>query len=185
MPEFILDRAGDVKGLDFADLDAFTQGFIECAFWQCEAPGVSSDEWPEDTSELCEGSIPADVGFADLEPESLQKIADLCAEFQRDSAELLELAYQRDGYTPQRAGHDYYLTHVGAGAGFWDRDELTKDVWRDHGSPRVGDPGWDAYAKAKGESLGDKLSEASGRGEFYLEFNPDGEGGGTVYFTGY
>jgi hypothetical protein len=185
MPEYHLDRDGEVKGLEFADLDSFTQGFIECGFWQCEAPGVGSDEWPEDTSELSEGSIPCDVGFADLEPDSLQSIADLCAEFQRDNAELLDQAYERD-YSPERAGHDFWLTHVGAGVGFWDRKELESTDPR-YSMGRIGSDTWDGKLRAelKAESLGDKLSKAAGRGEFYLEFNPDGEGGGTVYFSGY
>lgn len=47
-----------------------------------------------------------------------------CISFQNLAALLLTLAYDRGGYDAGRAGHDFWLTRNGHGAGFWDREEL-------------------------------------------------------------
>ena len=125
MAEYILDTSGAEK--EFTALDAFTQAYIEALFWTEEAPGVSTEEWNA-TEDHAEGSIPGDVGFADLAPESLAAIIADCAKFQADNAADLALAYDghfhRNGaaYDESSAGHDYLLTRNGHGAGFWDRD---------------------------------------------------------------
>lgn len=166
MPEFILDESGTVEGLAFDDLDSFTQGFIECGFFLSEASRVDTEEFlTEEYQEgiregTVDGTIPGDVSFGDLEPESVRQIRDLCEAFQREHEALLDEAYERD-YDATQAGRDYWFTHTGSGVGYWDRKELEAD------------------------GLGDRLSKAAGRGEFYLGFNPDGEGGGTVCFDGY
>lgn len=48
-----------------------------------------------------------------------------CFAFQSVNAWLLTEAYEREGYDEARAGHDFWLTRNGHGAGFWCRDELT------------------------------------------------------------
>lgn len=50
------------------------------------------------------------------------RIASDCAQFQGVHAALLLSAYECLGYGPVQAGHDFWLTRNGHGAGFWDRD---------------------------------------------------------------
>lgn len=112
MPEFVLDIGSPEGATRFADLDDFTRGYVTCVFWL----GV---EDPEDDS----GNTDADVTFDDLAPETLQSMIADCHRFQQDAAEALSEAYGR-GYSEERAGHDFWLTRNGHGAGFWDRDVL-------------------------------------------------------------
>ncbi len=58
---------------------------------------------------------------APLSASARESIREDCETFQRDHAALLAQAYAVDGYTPAQAGHDYWLTRNGHGAGFWDR----------------------------------------------------------------
>jgi len=44
-----------------------------------------------------------------------------CAAFERDNATLLSDAYAYYDYIAEQAGHDFWLTRNGHGAGFWDR----------------------------------------------------------------
>lgn len=87
-------------------LDAFTRAYIECALWS------STDNSRDD------GGDPLDdnYGVEDFAPEALAQIIEDCEAFQRA---------QRDTYgerwTDERAGHDFWLTRNGHGAGFWDR----------------------------------------------------------------
>jgi hypothetical protein len=177
MPQYQLDTSGEVAATDWRDLDEFTQAFIEAAFWTSECPGVDSEEFEteehqEAMREGCaDGTIPGDVGFDDLTPEALASITALCRAFQAEAGDLLAEAYGRADYSPAQAGHDYWLTYNGHGTGFWDRKPLeNSELWEELGSPRVGEPGWDEYAKAKDSSLGERLSKACGRGELYLYF---------------
>lgn len=114
MPEFIMngrDRAAN-------ELDAFTLGYVEALFFtetECGTDAESHD--PENESPLH-----GNCGFDDLAPETLEKVKADCERFQKENAELLALAYERDGYDSHRAGVDFWLTRNGHGAGFWDRD---------------------------------------------------------------
>lgn len=122
MPEFIMPF-GDVESVrTFNSLDAFTQGYVEAMFFT--DTGTGDDEELEDAC------------FDDLSFEALVDIIEDCRDFQGEQAAQLLEAYAREGYSEERAGHDYWLTRNGHGAGFWDRSEL------DEGS------------------LGDKLSDA-------------------------
>lgn len=149
MPEFILDSAGTVHDVrapsieavkrvdvDFCDLDAFTQGYIEALFFTESSPAYDSEEWFSDECKAAQeegradGNIPGDTGFSDLAPDSLARIIADCAAFQADNAELLELAYAlepgspefmyaRDPIDPQRAGQLFWYARNGHGIG-WD-----------------------------------------------------------------
>lgn len=88
-------------------LDSFTSSYIECALWS------STD----DDGEPLDGLYTAD----DLAESTLRQIVDNCADFQASFADLLSQAYARDGYSSEQAGHDFWLTRNGHGAGFWDR----------------------------------------------------------------
>jgi hypothetical protein len=129
MPEFILDDTGTVDGRDFADLDAFTRGYIEALFFtnQSSIPMVEFDS--EESQERiregqADGDLPNDSGFSDLHPSSLESIIADCARFQEVAAPLLSLAYELDDYSPEQAGRDFLYTRNGHGVGFWDRKEL-------------------------------------------------------------
>ncbi len=141
MPQFILDTDGEVTIESpvqiiktFDDLDAFTQGYIECLFFTNTGCG-DSVEWatPEYQHRMAEGQtdgeLPNDVGFADLAPDALAEIIEECANFQRDAAELLADSYGKEVdkgyiYDETRAGHDFWYTRNGHGTGFWDRTGL-------------------------------------------------------------
>lgn len=74
-----------------------------------------------------------DLAAEDVAPEALRKMAQDCAAFQKQAADLLAEAYDRDGYgntqwsAPAQAGHDFWLTRNRHGAGFWDRGALEAD----------------------------------------------------------
>ena len=94
----------EIKNLH-RDVDDFTRGYITAALWTEEEELQSK-------------------GWTDLSPETLQKMIDDCAKFQRDNAELLSKAiYKQFGHTnSEYAGQDFWLTRNGHGAGFWDGD---------------------------------------------------------------
>jgi len=131
MPEFILDRGTPESAALFAELDPFTQAYIEAAFWtECE-PGTCHGEdgngepWNPDYH----SSLPGDVTFADLHPETLAQMVKDCDEFMHSAAwldacaSLDSLDPDLDGGTDSaQGGHDFWLTRNGHGAGFWDGD---------------------------------------------------------------
>lgn len=97
-------------------LDKFTQAYLEAALWS------STDETnPE------QGGEPLDktYGVKDIEPETLSEMVRDCRKFQEDNAELIDddnVAVESDHCCEARAGHDFWLTRNGHGAGFWDGD---------------------------------------------------------------
>lgn len=97
---------------------AFLSAYIECALW-------SSTDGDKDES------LDANHSEADLAPETRATMEEDCTAFQVAMESLLHKAYAK-GYSPTQAGHDFWLTRNGHGAGFWDRnlgkigDALTK-----------------------------------------------------------
>lgn len=86
-------------------LDTFTKAYIECALWSSMDESTPSGGEPMDRN----------YSVKDIAPETLEKMVADCAKFQSENAELI---------TPDlsRAGHDFWLTRNGHGAGFWDGD---------------------------------------------------------------
>jgi len=85
-------------------LDAFTRQYVATALWS----STGDDEEPLDD----------DHGPEDIDPDTLRRMAADCARFQRENA-----ADIGDGQEDaERAGHDFWLTRNGHGAGFWDGD---------------------------------------------------------------
>lgn len=128
----------------FGDCDEFTQAYIEAALWSTNDESTPS------------GGVPLDDNYSpnDIAPQTLLEIIEDCEAFQRDNAADLSLAYEqykRSEWSPQaQAGHDFWLTRNGHGAGFWDRG-LEDD-------------------------LGDRLSDASRKlGEVNLYVGDDGK----------
>lgn len=102
MPEFILDLGSSETARDFNSLDSFTQGYIEAMFFTC------GGELGDDLN---------DASFDELAPETLARVIADCAKF-RDDAKIVACIADKDA----QAGHDFWLTRNGHGAGFWDGD---------------------------------------------------------------
>lgn len=83
-------------------MDDFLRQYLITALWS------SSD---------CEGT-PFDQNhdIDDIAPESLEKAQADCQKFKSEAGDLLE------GLSESTAGHDFWLTRNGHGAGFWDGD---------------------------------------------------------------
>ena len=86
-------------------MDSFTIAYIEAALWS------STDNSDE------QGGAPLDAnyGLDDISPETLARIISDCKAFQEAHADDI-------GSELERAGHDFWLTRNGHGAGFFDGD---------------------------------------------------------------
>lgn len=121
------------------DQERFTRAYIVAMLWS------STDD---------EGKpLDADFNVDDIAPETMVSIESDCAAFYVANSESWEDAHKygsRDGSTESElAGHDFWLTRAGHGAGFWDGDweepaasRLTA-ACKDYSeqSPYVGDDG--------------------------------------------
>jgi len=103
---------------------SFFEAYVECALWS------SSD---------CDDEPLDGYSIDDIAPETLAKMRIDCDDFQESTTQLIQHAYRTGQYSPGQAGHDFWLTRNGHGAGFWDRglaavgEQLTKDA-KFHGS---------------------------------------------------
>lgn len=80
-------------------LEKFTEAYIECALWS------STDNNDE----------PLDSGDYELSGDARKQMVADCKSFYESHADLLETV------DDEQAGHDFWLTRNGHGAGFWDR----------------------------------------------------------------
>lgn len=95
------------------NLDSFTRAYIEAALWS----STTDDDTPMDR----------DYSASDISAETLAKIIADCAAFQSANAEVILSEYRThadcvDNTVDALAGHDFWLTRNGHGAGFWDGD---------------------------------------------------------------
>ncbi len=95
------------------ELDAFTRAYIECALWS------STDEDGE--------PLDAKYSLEDLAPETLSAMTADCAKFQEENraafdSEVCRANTRGPADLHEAAGHDFWLTRCGHGAGFWDGD---------------------------------------------------------------
>jgi len=110
-------------------LDAFTTAYVEAALWstsaelgRCDACNNDAVQTQDDRCAICGGDVRGtdrslrDLGFsaADIAPETLASMVADCAKFQAEN----DLSEGGDS----QAGHDFWLTRNGHGAGFWDGD---------------------------------------------------------------
>lgn len=109
------------------ELDDFTISYLQTALWSSpvylpieeDALVDSCMDVPEDhplhevSQDYCCDRY---FGLTDFTEIALLNARDDCANFQRDNAG--DLADE----CPERAGHDFWLTRNGHGAGFWDGD---------------------------------------------------------------
>ena len=79
--------------------DEFTMSYMETALW----------------AETDDDDQPLDSGEYELAPETLEKMVEDCRLFQEKWGHLIS---GREA----EAGHDFWLTRRGHGAGFWDGD---------------------------------------------------------------
>jgi len=89
-------------------LDAFTAAYVTAMLWS------TSDESRDDGGDPLDDNYDLD----DLAPEYLRAITADCNRFQAENAEALDKGAGNDS----QAGHDFWLTRTGHGAGFWDGD---------------------------------------------------------------
>ena len=97
-------------------MDEFTLAYFEAALWS----STGDDDEPLD----------ANYGIEDFAPETSEKMIADCANFQERFGSLIEDDDPRESDEYGRwalAGHDFWLTRNGHGAGFWDGD------WPKHG----------------------------------------------------
>jgi hypothetical protein len=108
-------------------LDEFVSAYLACALWS------STDDVGE----------PMDDGrdISDISEETVAKAIEDCTAFRESAGDMLT------EWSDEQAGHDFWLTRNGHGAGFWDRglkfgDELS-DLARPFGEVYlyVGDDG--------------------------------------------
>ena len=86
-------------------LDTFTNAYIATALWS------SNDESTPQGGEFMDLNYSVD----DIAPETLEKIKADCAKFQSENWDMIE-------HDLDQAGHDFWLTRNGHGAGFFDGD---------------------------------------------------------------
>lgn len=101
-----------------AHLDQFTRSYIQAMIWA----STDEDDRPMDE----------DYNIDDLAPETLERIKVDCLRFVTAYRDVLRKVMGFNSYDWGSAGHDFWLTRCGHGAGFWDRgmgehgDELTE-----------------------------------------------------------
>ena len=103
MPAFIAMHAAN------HDLDAFTQGYLECAEWLAQADNETG-EMSDDDRHDCEGFHPDAIASAKID----------CEDFQTANAADLRVVYLDFDPRPSAAGYNFYLSRNGHGAGFID-----------------------------------------------------------------
>lgn len=87
-------------------MDKFTKAFIEAMFFTESGDNLK------------------DAGINEISAELMDKITKECKEFQKEAGDLIQDKYcNYKGCTVEEyAGHDFWLTRNGHGAGFWDGD---------------------------------------------------------------
>ena len=127
------------KAQEWTAMDEFTTSYAETALWSTTDMNEEGDMGE---------SLDENYGLEDLAPETVKEMIEDCKDFQEANADLLERAYEATGNDEAQAGHDFWLTRNGHGAGFWDGDwgdfgdELT-EMSKPHGEVNlyVGDDG--------------------------------------------
>jgi hypothetical protein len=140
---------------DFNELPEFEKAYFTALIWTAdENPG--SGEYSEDN---------AAYYYRKLHPETLRRQLEDCQKFQEKACKLLEKAYEKLGYSPSQAGHDFALTRNHAGVGFWDREALAptgrrwKELQRIQESFNRAD--YEERERLKNQSLGQKLTRVA------------------------
>ena len=89
-------------------MDSFLQGYVECALW------CSDDDNGE--------PLDHNYGVDDIDPATLARMEVDCRDFQQSQEKLLDEAQTILAlYDNAHAGHDFWLSRNGHGAGYFDR----------------------------------------------------------------
>lgn len=104
--------------------DDFVDGYVTAALWS------SNDESDES------GGEPLDSNYSrsDIAPSSMKAMKRDCAKFFKQNRSDLDEYAEHKEYDPSQgsvwdyAGHDFWLSANGHGAGFFDRFEVPKDL---------------------------------------------------------
>ena len=84
-------------------MENFINGYLECMLW------LAKDD---------NGDTISDITADDIAPDAMATIRSECADFYEANRE----TWERGGWPDDaHAGHDFFLTRNGHGAGFWDR----------------------------------------------------------------
>jgi hypothetical protein len=86
-------------------MDQFTTDYLICALWSTNDESTPQGGEPLDKN----------YGIEDIAPETLARMVEDCQVFQRENLADIESDLGQ-------AGHDFWLTRNGHGAGFWDGD---------------------------------------------------------------
>jgi hypothetical protein len=121
--------------LEQIESDPFMSGYLECIAFTEES--ALQEEWNRQREQLEEDSdeeldLPDyfDWSYSDIDAKSLKSIIEDCENFMDECAEA-DIDLEED-WGLEQAGHDFWLTRNGHGAGFWDRgkgalgDKLSK-----------------------------------------------------------
>ena len=93
------------------NLQDFLGGYLVCALWS------STDNATESGGEPLDDNYDVD----DIPPEEKAKAESDCKDFVEANLPALTELTNKPGYGWSSAGHDFWLTRNGHGAGFWDR----------------------------------------------------------------
>ena len=116
--------------------DTFTQAYVDAALWS----STDDDDEPLDKN----------YNVDNITTDTIKKMKADCQKFQEEAGKL----YSDGGWDDSQAGHDFWLTRNGHGAGFWDRTEK------------------EGYDKTAGKKLTDMAKEY---GEFDLLVDKENE----------
>ena len=92
-------------------MENFIHGYLECMLW------LAKDD---------NGDTISDITSEDINPDAMSTIRTECTDLYNANRE----AWEAGGWTDDQAGHDFFLTRNGHGAGFWDRcfNEQSDDI---------------------------------------------------------
>ncbi len=112
LPTRPVDKLTALKGASvfamkprFDSLDEFTRGYIGAALWT-EEEAIENDG--------------GQARYENIDSKSLDDMIADCRNFQIGNADALGEYYDH-GFDEVHAGHDFWLSRNGHGAGFWDR----------------------------------------------------------------
>jgi hypothetical protein len=102
------------------NLDEFTRSYLTTMLWATSNPDA------EDNPEIKE-HLDGTYGIEDIAPEALKQAIEDCKAFQETNAKWITAEHllrssSRTSSPAALAGHDFWLTRCGHGAGFWDGD---------------------------------------------------------------
>lgn len=101
--------------------DKFIKTYIGTALWS-STYSADKDGKPMSSDEPGASETPMDENYSedDIAKETIEQMCVDCVNFIRDNETLLT-QYTEAGQSSEQAGHDFWLTRNGHGAGFWDR----------------------------------------------------------------